>query len=80
MKFSHPDCLHALLAQRTPEETAIALRGLLQVPDGKRASELERLRTPPVRASGKVLAYQLDRVAEIGNLGACRSSSSSPAH
>ena len=46
--------------------------GLLRVPEGKRSSELERLRTPPVRASGRVLAYQLDRVAEIGNLGAGR--------
>ncbi|GAB2859000.1 Tn3-like element Tn3 family transposase [Actinocorallia aurea] len=62
--------LHALLAECTPAETVVALRALLQVPEGKRASELERLRTPPVRASGRVLASQLDRVAEIGNLGA----------
>jgi hypothetical protein len=58
--------LHALLTQRTPAETAVALRGLLQVPEGQRASKLGRLRTPPVRASGKVLAYQLNRAAEIG--------------
>ncbi|MFG1966603.1 hypothetical protein [Nonomuraea sp. NPDC049028] len=47
-----------------------ALVGLLAVPDGKRRSELERLRTPPRRASGRVMAEELRRVSEIARLGA----------
>ncbi|WP_405148822.1 hypothetical protein OG589_12460 [Sphaerisporangium sp. NBC_01403] len=35
-------------------------------------SELERLRTSPVKASGRVLVRELDRVAEIGGIGAGR--------
>jgi TnpA family transposase len=47
--------LYGLLPERTPAETAEALRGLLQVPEDRRVSELERLRTSPVKASGRVL-------------------------
>ncbi|GIH67162.1 hypothetical protein Msi02_79790 [Microbispora siamensis] len=46
---------YGLLAERTPAETAVALRGLLKVPEDRRVSELERLRTSPVKASGRVL-------------------------
>ncbi|SEG81639.1 Tn3 transposase DDE domain-containing protein [Thermomonospora echinospora] len=50
----------------------MALRGLLRVPEDRRVPELERLRTSPVKASGRVLVRELDRVAEIGGLGAGR--------
>jgi TnpA family transposase len=46
------------------------LRGLLVVPDGQRASELERLRAAPRRTSGKAMMMALDRVAEVLALGA----------
>lgn len=62
--------LHALLSGRFPAEMRAALVGLLEVPDGKRRSELERLRTAPTKASGRVLADELRRVAEIAQLGA----------
>lgn len=62
--------LHALLSGRLPAEMRAALVGLLEVPDGKRRSELERLRTAPTKASGRVLADELRRVAEIAQLGA----------
>ncbi|MFI6742761.1 DUF4158 domain-containing protein [Nonomuraea sp. NPDC050451] len=62
--------LYRLPAERTPAETAVALRGLLQVPEDRRVSELEQLRTSPVKASGRV--RELDRVAEIGGIGAGR--------
>jgi hypothetical protein len=64
--------LFGLLAERTPAETAVALQGLLQVPEDRRVSELERLRTSPTKASGRVLVRELDRVAEIGGIGAGR--------
>ncbi|PRX45336.1 Tn3 transposase DDE domain-containing protein [Nonomuraea fuscirosea] len=62
--------LHALLSGRLSAEMRAALMGLLAVPDGKRRSELERLRTAPTKASGRVLAEELRRVAEIAELGA----------
>lgn len=46
------------------------LAGLLLVPEGRRVSELERLRTPPTRASGRVMTAELRRIAEIGALHA----------
>jgi hypothetical protein len=46
------------------------LRGLLQVPDGQRFSELERLRAAPRRTSGKAMTAALDRVSEVLALGA----------
>ncbi|MFD0684603.1 DUF4158 domain-containing protein [Actinomadura fibrosa] len=64
--------LYGLLAERTPAETAVALRRLLRVPEDRRMSELERLRTSPVKASGRVLVRELSRVAEIAGLDAGR--------
>ena len=46
------------------------LDGLLVVADGMRASELERLRRAPVRASGTEMVRALERVAELNGLGA----------
>ncbi|MBA9005696.1 hypothetical protein HNR21_004578 [Actinomadura cellulosilytica] len=62
--------LYGLLADRTPMETTAALRELLLVPAGMRVSELERLRTAPVKASSRVLVKELGRVSEIAELGA----------
>ncbi|GAA3801961.1 hypothetical protein GCM10022226_22230 [Sphaerisporangium flaviroseum] len=62
--------LYRTLAERTGPQLRSALAGLLQVPEGGRASELERLRTPPRKASGRVMTAELFRVAEIGALGA----------
>jgi hypothetical protein len=42
------------------------MRDLLKVPEGKRVSELERLRTPPMRVSGTAL----ERAREVQGLGA----------
>ncbi|WP_155342708.1 hypothetical protein [Acrocarpospora pleiomorpha] len=61
--------LHALLAGRLPDGMRQALAGLLTVPEGARRSELERLRTPPVKASSRVMVEELRRVAEIAGLG-----------
>jgi TnpA family transposase len=44
-----------------------ALRGLLTVPEGKRVSELERLRTPPRSSTGAAMVAALERVEEIGS-------------
>jgi TnpA family transposase len=62
--------LHHTLTERTPAQVRSSLRALLDVPQDARVSELERLRTPPVKASGRVLVKELDRVSEIGHLQA----------
>ncbi|MEV6036592.1 hypothetical protein AB0L65_35950 [Nonomuraea sp. NPDC052116] len=62
--------LHALLPGRLSAEMRAALVGLPAVPDGRRRAELERPRTAPRKASGRVLAEELRRVAEIARLGA----------
>ncbi|WP_017555921.1 DUF4158 domain-containing protein [Nocardiopsis baichengensis] len=45
------------------------LEALLAVPEGQRASNLERLRRGPTRRSGQEMVRALDRVAEIFGLG-----------
>ena len=42
--------LYRMLAERTGTELGAVLAGLLQVPEGRRVSELERLRTSPRKA------------------------------
>ena len=39
--------------------------GLLDVPEGKRVSELERLRTPPTKTTGTAMVRAMERVEEI---------------
>lgn len=60
--------LHATVA-RAAHRADAALPGelvrLLEVPDGARVSELERLRRPPTRTTGTAMARALDRVNEI---------------
>jgi hypothetical protein len=48
---------------------AQALERLLEVPDGARASELERLRRGPTRVSGRAMTAALDRVSELTAIG-----------
>lgn len=51
----------ARAARRADPALAPALAELLVVPEGKRVSELERLRTPPTRSTGTAMV----RVEEI---------------
>ncbi|MEV6332380.1 hypothetical protein [Streptomyces sp. NPDC051909] len=62
--------LHRTLDVAVPQELRQALRELLRVPTGKRVSELERLRTGPVRVSGTAMREALDRAREVRSLGA----------
>lgn len=57
-----------LAAMLTPEQ-ARALDLLLDVPDGARSSDLDRLRKGPTMTSGKAMVAALDRVAELAALG-----------
>jgi len=66
------DRLHATVARatrRADPALSPALVGLLAVPAGQRRSELERLRRPPTRSTGRVMARALDRVNEISGFG-----------
>lgn len=58
------------MSGRLSEQMRNALVGLLRVGEGHRFSELERLRTAPTKASGRVLSVQLQRVSELAELGA----------
>jgi hypothetical protein len=44
---------------------AHTLEQLLEIPDGARTSDLERLRRGPTRVSGRAMAAALDRVSEL---------------
>jgi TnpA family transposase len=59
----------ARAAYRVDPQLAPALRTLLVVPDGRRVSELERLRTPPVKSTGTAMVRALERVEEISAFG-----------
>ncbi|MGW4476111.1 DUF4158 domain-containing protein [Nonomuraea sp. NPDC004354] len=70
VRKAESDRLQALLSGRLSAGMRTALEELLRVGEGRRFSELERLRTAPTKASGRVLSVQLQRVAEIAGLGA----------
>jgi hypothetical protein len=55
----------ARAAHRADPAPAPALAQLLAVPDRKRVSELERLRTPPVKSTGTAMVRAMERVEEI---------------
>lgn len=55
----------ARAAHRADPSLAPALAALLAVPEGKRVSELERLRTPPVTSTGTAMVRAMERVEEI---------------
>ncbi len=57
-----------LAAVVTPAQARM-LELLLEVPDGARFSDLERLRNGPRTRSGKAMVAALDRVAEVAALG-----------
>ncbi|MBB6122185.1 DUF4158 domain-containing protein [Nocardiopsis algeriensis] len=62
--------LHTVLTERVPHPVRAELTGLLQVPDGARFSELERLRTEPDRVSSPGMVQALDRTSQIAGIGA----------
>ncbi len=53
----------------TGDQLRRRLDGLLVVPDGGRISELERLRTGPVRLSAAEMVRSLDRFSSVPELG-----------
>ncbi|WTA49309.1 DUF4158 domain-containing protein (plasmid) [Streptomyces sp. NBC_00842] len=55
----------ARAAHRADPALAPALAELLVVPEGKRVSELERLRTPPTKSTGTAMVRAMERVEEI---------------
>ncbi|MEO7836436.1 MAG: DUF4158 domain-containing protein, partial [Acidimicrobiales bacterium] len=59
------DTLAALLTGRQARQLEV----LLEVPEGSRTSDLERLRSGPTTVSGKALTAALGRAAEIAALG-----------
>ncbi|MFF8289075.1 DUF4158 domain-containing protein [Streptomyces sp. NPDC016309] len=64
--------LHATVdraAARADRELPEQLVATLVTPEGKRYSELERLRRPPTRTTGTAFARALERVDEIGAFG-----------
>ena len=67
------DRMHRTLAEAAAgadPEMPGRLLGLLQVVDGQRFSELERLRRSPTRTSGKAMTAALDRVSDVLSVGA----------
>ena len=61
--------LWSRLAHAAPPEVAEALEALLVVPDGKRRSELDRLRRPPFSPTVAGLIQALERLGEVRALG-----------
>ncbi len=57
----------AKAARRTDASLPADLVALLDVPEGRRISELERLRRPPTRTTGTGMAKALERVDEISS-------------
>jgi len=55
----------AKAARRADAALPADLVALLDVPEGRRVSELERLRRPPTRTTGRSMAKALERVDEI---------------
>lgn len=55
----------ARAAHRSDPPLASALAQLLVVPEGKRVSELERLRTPPVKTTGTAMVLAMEQGEEV---------------
>ncbi|MCY1649307.1 hypothetical protein AB0D68_25435 [Streptomyces sp. NPDC048212] len=70
VRASGNTALYRTLDEAVPEDLGQTMRDLLKVPDGKRVSELERLRTPPMRVSGAAMTAALERAKEVQGLGA----------
>ncbi len=63
------DRIYALTAQAPPAELRATLVGLLDVPQGRFVSELERMRTGITQISGKGMKAALERCGDVLNLG-----------
>jgi TnpA family transposase len=73
VRNSEQDRLHQVIASAAADADAGLPRrlvGLLDVPDGSRVSEMERLRRSPVRASAPQMVRSLDRASELLAIGA----------
>ncbi|MEU3991737.1 Tn3 family transposase [Streptomyces platensis] len=70
VRASENTALYRTLDEAVPEELRQTMCDLLKVPDGRRVSELERLRTPPMRVSGTAMTAALQRAKEVQGLGA----------
>lgn len=70
VRASESTALYRTLNEAVPDDLRQSMRDLLKVPDGKRVSELERLRTPPMRVSGTAMTAALERAKEVQGLGA----------
>lgn len=57
--------LYRTLEEAVPDELRQSMRDLLKVPEGKWVSELERLRTPPMRVSGTAMTAALERAKDV---------------
>ena len=55
----------ARAAHRADPALAPTSGELLVVPEGRRVSELERLRTPPTKSTGTAMVRAMERVEEI---------------
>ena len=64
------DRLYATLYRATPDELRTEMARLLEVPEKRRVSELERLRLGPMRISGRAMEYALERTQQVRDLGA----------
>jgi len=64
------DRLYATLYRATPHELRTEMARLLEVPEKRRVSELERLRLGPMRISGRAMEYALERTQQVRDLGA----------
>nr|WP_234350334.1 hypothetical protein [Streptomyces sp. WM4235] len=62
--------LYRTLDAAVPDDLRQSMRDLLKVPEAKRVSELERLRTPPMRVSGSAMTAGLERAKDVRGLGA----------
>ncbi|WP_074713774.1 DUF4158 domain-containing protein [Arthrobacter alpinus] len=60
-----------VMASMLTAEQARLVERLLEVPEGGRVSDLERLRKAPRPPSGRNMVKPLDRVAELAGLGGC---------
>jgi len=65
--------LYAALYQAVLHGLRTGLARLLEVPGNHRVSELERLRTPPRRISGKAMQHALERAREVTRWAPVRS-------
>ncbi len=69
VRTTEQDRIYAWLREATPVRMRRELAGLLTVPDGKRVSPLEEMRTTVTAVSGRGMTAALDRVSSIWAVG-----------